>query len=228
MRVVEHDWHWAHPLARRHGDPPWIVWHHAAGSGLTAEDVHREHIARGWAGIGYHWYVRRDGSVHRGRPEWAIGAHAEGANTGIGVCAEGNYDVQADMPQAQLSALRALARELSRRYPRAQHIRHRDVKGSSTACPGRHFPFTSVTGSLVPGLPVEPVPLTPRDVTVPRPPKGRRPGWWNLGLRPYVRRLRAAGQGDRVRVTRDTVTVPVPRRKPKWWARLLEWARRQR
>jgi hypothetical protein len=143
------------------------------------------------------------------------------------VCAEGNYEERDDMPRAQLEALRALAAILSSRYPEAEHIRHRDVKGSATVCPGRHFPFTSITHSLARRVPVEPVPLTPRSVTLPRPPKGRRPGWWNIGLRPFVRRLRAAGQGKRVKVTRDSVTIPVPRRRPRWWRRMLEWRRRR-
>jgi len=29
------------------------------------------HKGKGWAGIGYHFVVRKDGKIERGRPEWA-------------------------------------------------------------------------------------------------------------------------------------------------------------
>ena len=69
-----------------------IVLHHAAMNG-SVEDIHRVHKNKGWAGIGYHFYVRKDGSIYRGRPEYAIGAHASGSNyNSLGICAEGNFE----------------------------------------------------------------------------------------------------------------------------------------
>ena len=43
---------------------------------LSLEDCRREHIRhRGFSDIGYHFYVTRDGEIHRGRPTEKIGAH---------------------------------------------------------------------------------------------------------------------------------------------------------
>jgi N-acetylmuramoyl-L-alanine amidase len=54
---------------------------------LNAEMVHDWHLERGWAGIGYHYLIRTDGSIERGRPRWALGAHDEGENAdSIGIC----------------------------------------------------------------------------------------------------------------------------------------------
>jgi len=46
---------------------------------IGAEEVHEWHKKRGWSGIGYHYIIRRDGRLQRGRPLNKTGAHA-GAN----------------------------------------------------------------------------------------------------------------------------------------------------
>ena len=71
-----------------------LFLHHAESKSCTADDIHRWHLANGWAGIGYHFFVRKDGSIYRGRPENDIGSHAKGSNSdSIGICFEGSiYD----------------------------------------------------------------------------------------------------------------------------------------
>lgn len=70
-----------------------IIIHHTAGSGgESVEDIHAYHQRQGWAGIGYHYFIDRNGTVYRGRPDWAIGAHAYGYNSdSLGVCLAGNF-----------------------------------------------------------------------------------------------------------------------------------------
>lgn len=46
---------------------------------IGSEEVHGWHKQRGWSGIGYHFIIRRDGRLQRGRPLNKTGAHA-GAN----------------------------------------------------------------------------------------------------------------------------------------------------
>ncbi|EKC77056.1 protein containing N-acetylmuramoyl-L-alanine amidase, family 2 domain protein, partial [human gut metagenome] len=47
---------------------------------------YRWHLANGWAGAGYHFLVRKDGTIYRLRPEDKVGAHAYGSNyNSIGV-----------------------------------------------------------------------------------------------------------------------------------------------
>nr|WP_243240285.1 N-acetylmuramoyl-L-alanine amidase [[Clostridium] hylemonae] len=78
-----------------------IILHHAEASNCTVQDIHRWHKNNGWAGIGYHFLVRKDGSIYRGRPEWAVGAHASGSNSdSIGICFEGAYMTET-MPAAR-------------------------------------------------------------------------------------------------------------------------------
>lgn len=70
-----------------------IIIHHTAGSGgESVEDIHAYHQRQGWAGIGYHYFIDSNGSVYRGRPDWAIGAHAYGYNSdSLGICLAGNF-----------------------------------------------------------------------------------------------------------------------------------------
>lgn len=49
-----------------------------ADHALTTENLESEHRRRGFHGIGYHYYIRRDGTVVPTRPLEQIGAHAKG------------------------------------------------------------------------------------------------------------------------------------------------------
>ena len=139
MHIIQHDWPWAYGLANRPRTDA-IVLHHAAAPAASPDEVHRWHRSQGWAGIGYHIYVRKDGSVHAGRPLWATGAHVRNHNSHtLGVCCEGDYDVETAMPPPQLQALREVLAYLKTQYPAAEIKRHRDYGG--TVCPGRYFPF---------------------------------------------------------------------------------------
>jgi len=61
---------------------------------IGVEEIHQWHQAQGWSGIGYHYVIRRDGSIERGRPINYVGAHAKtnGHNeNSIGVSFVGGY-----------------------------------------------------------------------------------------------------------------------------------------
>ena len=63
------------------------------GKDYTVEDIDKWHKNRGWQGIGYHYVIYRDGSVHAGRALEKIGAHClhHNANS-IGICYIGGLD----------------------------------------------------------------------------------------------------------------------------------------
>lgn len=122
-----------------------LVLHHAAGTG-SVEDVHKAHLKNGWAGIGYHFYIRKDGKVYRGRPIDTVGSHCLGHNSNsIGVCFEGNYEVDTIMPTAQLESGKEIVKYIQNMYPNIQIRRHKDLM--ATACPGKNFPFSEIVYS---------------------------------------------------------------------------------
>lgn len=124
-----------------------IFLHHAAGKNFTVEDIHRMHLNRGWSGIGYHLYIRQDGSVYRGRPIDTVGAHAEGSNSkSVGVCFEGNFENET-MNDAQKQAGKEVVAYLKDLYKISKVRKHKDV--NATACPGKNFPFDEIANAKV-------------------------------------------------------------------------------
>ena len=106
----------------------------------SAAQIDSWHRKRGFhLGIGYHYVIRRDGTIEPGRPEWLIGAHCKNHNAhSIGVCYEGGLDIRgqpADTRTAeQKAAMRQLLEDLHRRYPRAVIVGHHDLNPHK-ACP---------------------------------------------------------------------------------------------
>lgn len=141
MYIIEKTYKWASSLSKRKSTKR-IILHHAESKSCTADDIHKWHLANGWAGIGYHFFVRKDGSIYRGRPEDTLGSHAKGANSdSIGICAEGSY-MKETMPEAQKQAIKELVAHLKNKYGITKVQRHKDV--TSTDCPGNNYPFDEI------------------------------------------------------------------------------------
>lgn len=105
---------------------------------LGAAEIDCCHRRRGFNSIGYHYVVRLDGSIEKGRDEAVAGAHCTGHNScSIGVAYVGGLDDRghaADTRTAdQRRSLLSLLSELRRRYPEAKIHSHRDF--AAKACP---------------------------------------------------------------------------------------------
>ena len=106
------------------------VKHDQLSSVAQIDSWHRD---RGFKfGVGYHYVIRRDGSIEAGRPEWMVGAHCVNHNKySIGVCYEGGLDARGQPADtrtaAQKATLRRLLTDLHRRYPRAVIVGHHDL-----------------------------------------------------------------------------------------------------
>ena len=120
-----------------------IVVHCSAtreGQSFDFEQCRRDHIRhRRFRDIGYHFYLTRDGEIHRGRPLEQVGAHCRNHNRhSIGVCYEGGLDRQGQPKDTrtleQKASLVALLRELKRMFPQALIVGHRDLNPMK-ACP---------------------------------------------------------------------------------------------
>lgn len=138
MKIIEKNYSWSGYLTKRK-KTECIVLHHAAAFSCMPDDIHRIHLMNGWAGIGYHFYILKDGSIYRGRPIDMQGAHTQNYNSSsLGICFEGNFQKET-MNDAQLKSGQALLRYIKGIYPNAEIKKHSDL--NSTACPGKNFPF---------------------------------------------------------------------------------------
>ena len=103
-------------------------------------EIDRWHRERGWKnGCGYHYVVRRDGTVETGRPLEKIGAHCLNHNRhSIGICYEGGLDSKgkpADTrTEAQKQVMRELLKHLHLQFPKAIIIGH-NTSNPMKACP---------------------------------------------------------------------------------------------
>lgn len=120
-----------------------IVIHHVGipDGDTSAAAIHRAHLANGWAGIGYHYVIRKDGTIERGRPLATVGAHAEGQNYHtVGINVTGNFEKEIPTP-AQIHSLEGLVAWICKTYSivpgPSTIVGHRDV--NSTDCPGRNL-----------------------------------------------------------------------------------------
>lgn len=118
-----------------------IVIHHTGNpqdDDLSAAEINESHQDKGWVCIGYHYVIRKDGTVEIGRPDWAIGAHTYGKNIhtiGVHVC--GNFEI-GEPTAAQSESLAMLLSNLCTDYglpiDRDHIVGHRELM--PTACPG--------------------------------------------------------------------------------------------
>ncbi len=125
---------------RNLGDITQIIIHHAAVeqrfASCNAEAFANYHInSRGWAGIGYHIVIEKDGAIKLCNYLTTISNNIGNANTrSIGICLAGNFEIDAFTNvqlQPLLNAINWIYLQLGRKvniYPHQQF--------ASTSCPG--------------------------------------------------------------------------------------------
>ena len=105
---------------------------------FDASDINRWHKARGWSGIGYHYVIKLDGTIEKGRPVEKVGAHAFGYNKrSIGLCYIGGVDEEGSPKDTrtpeQLRAMDIFVAMLKDDYKSATVHGHNEF--SNKACP---------------------------------------------------------------------------------------------
>lgn len=145
--------------------PVRTVFVHCSASDRPEHDsaavIDRWHRANGWAGIGYHYFIRKDGTLETGRDLEKVPAAQEGHNTGsIAICLHGlEYG---KFTPAQFATLRGLSAQINRAYGGQIRFRgHCEV--SPKSCPV--FAYEDVLGIDAEGK----MPLS-RDVSIPQVP----------------------------------------------------------
>lgn len=107
---------------------------------IGAAEIDRWHRQRRFLMIGYHYVIRRDGTIEPGRPPGKWGAHARGFNhNSVGICLVGGVDKrnrpEANFTPQQYETLKHLLLGLLSQYPDAVVVGHRDLPGVTKACP---------------------------------------------------------------------------------------------
>lgn len=114
-----------------------VILHCSASDRIdqTAAMIDLWHKARGFKSpsgkhIGYHYFIRRDGTLEGGRNVEEIGAHAEGKNSdSIGICLAGLTSFSAN----QFATLTTLLQTLKNIWPKATLHAHNEF--ANKQCP---------------------------------------------------------------------------------------------
>lgn len=115
----------------------WIIVHQSASNNPKHDNIEiikEWHVlGRGFADVGYHWFINKAGEVFKGREEAKVGAHTKGHNSdSVGICLSG----EGEKTPAQLIALDNLLFNVCTRYNlgKVSVLGHFDL--APTECPG--------------------------------------------------------------------------------------------
>lgn len=129
-----------HPPAR----PVSRVFIHCSDSDRADHDkacvVRDWHLKRGFSTIGYHFYIRKDGTLETGRDLEVVPAAQQGHNANaIAICLGGRNT----FTEAQFNTLRDLCGQIHAQLPLVTFHGHREVNALKT-CP--NFDYRVVLG----------------------------------------------------------------------------------
>lgn len=106
---------------------------------IGVRDIAMWHKQQGWLACGYHFIIKRDGTVEEGRPVDVVGSHVRNHNSNsVGVCLVGGVDEKmkpdANYTPEQWAALEQKVQELRKLYPTASVKGHNEFDAGK-ACP---------------------------------------------------------------------------------------------
>lgn len=118
-----------------------IVVHCSAtgpNANIGADTIRRWHKGQGWSDIGYHFVIKRDGTLEEGRREDLIGSHVRGHNSNsVSVCMVGGVTSDGrpanNFTPAQFDTLKMTLRHLRAKY----RLTNDDICGHRDLSPDR-------------------------------------------------------------------------------------------
>ena len=137
--------------------PVAIVLHHSVTPQSTSWETISSWGKNGYAD--YHFGVDFNGKIYQGCPINQVAAHC-GLDYGdyspsgvfnqnsLAICAIGNFETQT-MNQSQINGIVQCIKNIKVVYPGVFIKLHRELV--STACPGKHYPFTEILKRLIEG-----------------------------------------------------------------------------
>lgn len=131
--------------------PKYLVIHCSAtklSQDIPVSTIKKWHVkGRGWSDVGYHYYIRKDGSLELGRDRdgdgdiWEeIGAHVRNFNSkSVGICYEGGLDESGEpkdtRTKEQLITMSAIVKVISSQFKGIKIRGHKDFPNVAKSCP---------------------------------------------------------------------------------------------
>ncbi len=116
-----------------------------ASMDIGRKEIQMWHVQQGWLACGYHFIIRRDGTIEEGRPHDVVGSHVKSRNhDSLGICLVGGIDDRGNpednFTDHQKAALQTLlwrmtsGKDFEGAYQDLPVVGHRDLD-SGKACP---------------------------------------------------------------------------------------------
>lgn len=161
------EWSWVRPWDQLQGI---LIHHSVTAHDATPDDIARLHKARGWAGVGYHFIITKDGVVHYVGDISTARAHVENKNEKfLGICLVGDFTKHLPSDE-QIFSAHDLCKYFFFETPSLPTLTSWDQLGGhkdqqATACPGSSWP-NDMKDRIIKRFPYTPAPI-PEPVPVP-------------------------------------------------------------
>lgn len=142
MIIQKKAFNWARPLTPlKLSQVTGIALHHMAHPTAGMDEIHQWHLARGWKGFAYNYWIDFEGNVYECRGLNSGGGLLDPLNdVVISIGFQGDYDKSAEMPPAQFMAGCEIIRHLRLKVPTITTVAgHKHWQ--ATSCPGKYFPL---------------------------------------------------------------------------------------
>lgn len=168
------NWSWVRPWHQLEG---LVIHHSVTKHEATPDDIALLHKARGWAGVGYHFIIDKQGVVYYVGDISTARAHVANKNEKfLGICMIGDFTKHLPSDEQILSA-HDLCKFFWFQTPSLPPLKgwdqlfgHKDHQ--ATACPGTSYP-NDMRGRIINRIPYTPAPV-PTPPPTPEPPA---PDW---------------------------------------------------
>ena len=107
---------------------------------IGLEELYRLHRKQGMLDVSYHYIIKIDGSLQKGRQDNTQGAHTQGHNKdSLAICLVGGVNSRGKPEDtytlAQYVTLASVVQVLTCQHPAAEVLGHQDYPNCNTACP---------------------------------------------------------------------------------------------
>lgn len=146
MKIIKKAFEWARPLTPLNlSSVSGIALHHMAHATAGMDLIHQWHLARGWKGFAYNYWIDFEGNVYECRGLNSGGGLFDPLNdTVLSVGFQGDYNTSKVMPKDQYDAGVDLIRHLKQQIPSIDVVHGHKHWQDNTSCPGKFFPLSEM------------------------------------------------------------------------------------